>query len=141
MHPDIFTERWAAAWCRALNESPAYRRAAAGWQGAVVLVMLADAALGVAERRRVLLDLHAGSCRGARVASDDDEQAAAYVLEAPAGAWRELLSGRLAPLTALLGGKLRLSRGDLAGLLPYAGAARELVSTAALVQSQFPEPA
>jgi hypothetical protein len=42
---------------------------------------------------------------------------------------------------ALIGGKLRLARGELTALLPYTNAARELVATAAIVHRQFPDPA
>ncbi len=141
MHPDVFTSVWAEAWCRELNASEAYKSAAASWKGAVSLIMHADPALGVPAARAVHLDLDQGACRSARVAMPDDLPDAAYVFEAPAATWRELLSGRLSPLMALIGGKLRLARGDLTGLLPYVNAARELVTTAAVVHGRFPDPA
>lgn len=140
MHPEIFTETWAQAWCRELNASAAYRAAAATWDGAVALVTLADPSLGIASARAVHLDLQGGSCLRARPVPADDLTDARFVFEGPAAAWRELLAGRLSPLMALMGGKLRLVRGDLGALLPYADAARELVATAAVVQRQFADP-
>jgi putative sterol carrier protein len=141
MHPDVFTDTWAEAWRRALNASPAYRAAAATWDGAVALLMTADSALGVPEQRAVYLDLHRGACRDARSATDHDLEAAAYVVAAEPALWRELLAGRTSPITALMGGKLRLLRGSLASLLPYVGAAQELVATATRIHHEFPEPA
>ncbi len=139
MHPDVFTDSWAAAWGRELNASSAYRDAAADWEGAVALRMGADVALGIPQPRTVWLDLHHGLCRDARAATETDLGAAKYVIEAEAAVWKELLAGRLSPITALLAGKLRLAQGSLIGLLPYVTAAQLLVATATIVQQQFPE--
>jgi putative sterol carrier protein len=141
MHPDIFTNVWAQAWCRELNASEAYKTAAATWEGAVALVMLPDPELGITAARAVQLDLHRGACRSAQPTSPDDLAGAAFVFEGAARTWRDLLAGRLSPLMALIGGKLRLSRGDLGALMPYVNAARELVATASVVHSHFPDPA
>jgi len=141
MHPDVFTDSWVAAWERELNASPAYREAAADWEGAVALRMSADAALGIPEPRTVWLDLYHGLCRSARSATDADLSTAKYLIEAEAAVWKELLAGRLSPIAALLAGKLRLAQGSLMGLLPYASAAQLLVATATIIQQQFPEPA
>jgi len=141
MHPDVFTDTWVAAWERELNASPAYREAAADWEGAVALRMSADATLGIPEPRTVWLDLYHGLCRSARSATDSDLTGAKYLIEAEPAVWKELLAGRLSPIGALLAGKLRLAQGSLMGLLPYATAAQLLVATATLIQQQFPEPA
>jgi putative sterol carrier protein len=138
MIPEVFTAKWAADWCAALNASTTYREAAAAWEGAVALVMTADAPAGIPEARAVYLDVSGGSCHGARVASELDLATARYVIEATPEAWRAMLSGALAPLMALMTGRLRLSRGNFAALLPYANAARELVATATAVPYRFP---
>lgn len=133
--PTAFTAEWADAWCRALNESAAYRRAGAEWEGDVVLVMSAD---GDSPARAVHLDLHRGACRGARIATADDVAGARYVMEAAPVTWRELLGGRTAPLMALMSGRLRLTRGSLTALVPFAGAAGELVAAAVRMNCDFP---
>ena len=135
---EVFSPAWAGAWQDALNASEAYRKAAATWEGAVALVMHPDATVGVTARQAVWLDLWHGRCREARLASDDDLATAAYVIEAQAGVWRDLLHGKSSPITALMLGKLRLTRGSLAALLPFAGAANELVGAAIAIHSIFP---
>lgn len=132
MSAEVFTEEWAREWCAALNGSETYRAAAATWEGSVALVMRSDAGGGDGGDgdRAVFLDLWHGECRAARRATADDLVRATYVLEATASDWRELLEGRMVPAMALLAGRLRLTRGSLATLLPYVGAARELVATA-----------
>ena len=140
MHPDVFTARWADAWRKELNASTVYRDKAAAWEGAVALHMSADPALGVAEARAIWLDLHHGECRDARPATPDDLAAAKYVIGADPAVWRDVLGGRLSPISAILTGKLRLLRGNLMGLLPYIAAAQELVVTATHINRQFPDP-
>jgi putative sterol carrier protein len=138
---EVFTTAWADAWRDALNASEGYRSAAAAWEGAVALVMHPDGTNGVAGQRAVYLDLWHGECRAARVATEGDLAAAAYVIEAAAGTWRDLLGARSSPIMALMTGRLRLTRGNIASLLPYASAANELVATAARIESLFPDAA
>jgi putative sterol carrier protein len=138
MIPEVFTQDWAEAWCAALNASTAYRQAAATWEGAVALVMTADVEAGVPQQRAVYLDVAGGTCGGARLADAADLSSARYVIEATPAGWQAMLSGAIAPLMALMSGKLRLTRGNFATLLPYANAARELVATAATVPCRFP---
>jgi putative sterol carrier protein len=122
-----FTAEWADAWGRALGQSAVYREAASAWEGAVALIRRDPPET---EPAVVFLDLWHGDCRAARLAEPGDIDAARYILEADRETWEGLLNGTLGPLPALMTGRLRLTRGSLASLLPYAGAARELVATA-----------
>jgi putative sterol carrier protein len=137
---EIFGEAWSAACCRRMNEREAYRSAAAGWVGATVLVMSADPAAGVPEDRAVWLDLHDGACRGTRPATEDDLASAAYVLRADPATWSRLLSGEVDPVSAVMTGKLKLSRGNLFTLAKFAAAAREMVAAAGEAGGTFPVP-
>ena len=60
-----------------------------------------------------------------------------FVLSGSTGAWEQVLSGRVAPLLAIMSGKLKLTRGSLAELLPYVTAAKELVTAVASVPGVF----
>lgn len=135
---EAFSEEWALAWCEVLNNRPAYQTAASTWEGAVALVMTRDSSPD-SPRRTVFLDLWHGECRAARVASSADMDAAQYVITGSSSAWRDILSGRVAPLTAFLTGKIRLTRGSMGALVPLAGAARELVAAALDMEVTFPE--
>ncbi|HUG26675.1 MAG TPA: SCP2 sterol-binding domain-containing protein [Gemmatimonadales bacterium] len=137
-HPPLiaFTDAWAAAWAEQLNASEAYRVAAATWEGGVVLEM-AD---GTAEpEAAVYLDLWHGTCRAGRMATAADREAARYILRGSREAWQQVLAGKSQPIIAVMTGRLRLVRGDLVGLLPYAGAAKELLSTASVFETTFPD--
>lgn len=132
----VFSDAWATACADVINKSSAYRAAAATWEGALVLLMTPDTVPG--EERRVFLDLWHGDCRSARAAHADDENAARYVLAGTESAWRMVLTGKLAPLLAIMTGKLKLAKGSLAELLPYTGAAKELVTAASAIEASFP---
>jgi ribonucleoside-diphosphate reductase beta chain len=123
---DLFTDPWARAWGERLNESAPYRAAAQRWEGAVLLEELGpDGEVHGA----VFLDLLHGRCLESRVAAAGDEDRAAYVICATRPNWEAVLSG-MAPISALLRGKLRLRKGGLASLVPFTAAASELVAAA-----------
>ena len=137
--PEVFTDHWAKACAQELNTRPSYREAALTWEGAIVLVMAPEGGGGETTGRSVLLDLWHGECRHARVATGEDLDAARYVLQGTPAIWREVLAGRLAPILAIMTGKLRLAKGSFAGLVPYVNAAKELVAAAMAVETTFPE--
>ena len=135
-HPPVFSDDWARACAEALNQREGYRAAAATWEGAILLMMTAVPDQG---ERRVFLDLWHGDCRVARAGSPEDEASARYILSGTVIAWRQILAGTVAPLMAIMTGKLRLTKGSLVDLLPHVNAAKELVAAAALVRASFPE--
>jgi putative sterol carrier protein len=138
---EVFTDAWAAACCEALNQSPPYRVSAAAWRGSIVLAMSAGPAQGDAGDRRVLIDAQGGTCRGARCVNAEEAESATFVFQADPATWRTLLAGELDPVTAVMMGRLRLTRGSLFVLARFAQAARDMVSAAASVPASFPEPA
>lgn len=138
MKPELFKSDWADAYCAALDTDERYRERAAGWEGSVGLLIQADPELGPADDRAVLLDLHRGRCRGAIADPGDALDEAAFVLTGPATAWRRILAGELDPILALMSGKLKLSRGSLPKLLPYAAAAKRMVVVARGVETTLP---
>jgi len=139
MAADIFSDKWAKAWGKKINDNAAYRKAAANWEGAMVLVMSPDADFTIPEERAVIADLWHGDCRGAHAADADDMAAAPYVIRANPATWKEVLAGRIDPIFGLLRGKLKLSKGSIFSLVPYAVAAKELVNSAKNVDTAFPK--
>ena len=133
---ELFSDGWARACAAGINANLDYRAAAATWEGAVLLVMTPEPGL---ETRAVYFDLWHGDCRAGRAAEPHDVAEAAYVIEATAAAWRQVLEGRMAPLLAIMTGRLVLTKGSLAGLVPYLHAARELVVSAMSVETRFPD--
>lgn len=137
-HP-FMSDAWARAYGAQIQASADYRRAAATWEGAIVLKVLADPALGIPAGRGIYLDLYHGECRAAREATADDLAEAPYVITADAYTWKQVIDKRLEPIAGLLHGKLKLERGDMVTLARYVEAAMHLVDAATRVETVFPE--
>lgn len=136
MSHEVFGPEWAQAWAEELRQSEAYRKAAASWEGAIVLEM---PGAGKPDARAVFADLWHGECRDARVASAEDREQAAYVIRAESKTWQKLLAGDLDPIFGLMTGKLELARGSVTSLMSFIDASKELVAAAARIESTFPD--
>jgi len=139
MAAEIFTEAWAAEWGEKINSNENYRAAAARWEGAIGLVMTVDPSMGISEPRSVVADLWHGDCRGTVAGSQDALDSAPYLIAATPTVWNNVLAGKTDPIVALMGGKLKLARGGLFSILPYAKASKELVASATHVETSFPD--
>jgi putative sterol carrier protein len=139
MGAEIFTEAWAQLWNDSINANQDYKKAATKWEGAIALVMTADAAMGITKERVVIADLWHGDCRHAKAATTAELDDTPYLITADPAVWKSVLAGRTDPIVGLVGGKLKLARGSLFALLPYAKAAKELVRSAIDVDTTFPD--
>ena len=139
MGTELFSDAWAAGWAREINASDAYRVVGLKWESGFVLVMDSDPAIGLKEPRAVFVHLANGECRAGRAATSEDLELAPYVLRASPAVWRQVLGGDLEPVGAVMTGLMDLSRGNLVGLAPWLGAAKELLSAACRVECAYPD--
>jgi putative sterol carrier protein len=139
MAAEIFTDDWAQLWSDSINANENYKKAATKWEGAIAMVMTPDADMGIPEERMVIADLWHGDCRNAKAADVAELEDAPYLIKAEPVAWKSVLAGKTDPIVGLMGGKLKLAKGSLFALLPYAKAAKELVRSAIDVDTSFPE--
>ena len=121
---------WASAVRKALNENAAYAEAAKAWVGDILLLVKpADPA---APAPGVHLDLANGTCRAATFLPDARSFAAEFVYEGPPESWDRLMRHEVDPVKAILDGTFKV-RGNLAKLMRFTRAAKELVETASNV--------
>jgi putative sterol carrier protein len=139
MAAEIFTNQWADLWGERINANDAYKKAATKWEGAIGLVMTTDGDMGIPAERVVIADLWHGDCRSAWAAGRDDLDDVPYLITATPAVWKNVLAGKTDPIVGLMGGKLKLTKGSLFALLPYAKAAKELVASAIAVDTEFPD--
>jgi len=139
MAAEIFTEDWAQAWNDSINANDAYKQAASKWEGAIAMVMTPDGDMGIPQERIVVADLWHGDCRGAKVATAAELDEVPYLIRANPENWKSVLAGKTDPIVGLMGGKLKLAKGSLFALLPYAKAAKELVNSAIQVDTSYPD--
>lgn len=128
---------WAKEWKKRLDSSPAFAAAAAEWSGSLIFSMRQDAN-GGGKERAIFLALEDGRCQVARSARDADRADCDLILSASTETWQRILEGKGDPVLAILLGQIRFERGRWSELVPYAGAARELLRTAAAIEASFP---
>ena len=121
---------WAAAFQKAINENAAYAEAAKAWAGDILLrVRPSDAS---APAPGVHLDLANGLCRGATYVPDSREVASEFVYEGSPEDWARLMRHEIDPVQSILNGTFRV-KGNMAKLMRFTRAAKELVETASNV--------
>lgn len=126
MH-DLFSADGLAAWRLRLDASAAFREAARGWSGTIVLREQG----GGAAVRRTWIELDDGRLGALRAANDRDEASAEFVLEGSPDTWRDLVLGSRDLAAAALTGDVALQRGSVWKLIPHVKAAASLLAAAA----------
>jgi putative sterol carrier protein len=139
MAAEIFTDDWAHLWADKINENADYKKAAAKWEGAIAMVMTPDGDMGIEKERIVIADLWHGDCRSASAGAGPDLDDVPYLIKSTPANWKSVLAGKTDPIVGLMGGKLKLAKGSLFALLPYAKAAKELVNSAIAVDTTYPD--
>ena len=130
---------WADAYKDAINQNALYRRAAADWdQGSVAMVCKAEPAKGLALPHAVVLDLSHGECRNVLYTTDDlDLDDASFVIEASYAQWSAIIRRELDPILAMLTSQLKLTKGHLPTLIKDVESSKQLVLSAAQVDTEF----
>lgn len=124
------SSEWAEALRVSLNANAAYAAAAHAWEGDILFLVTKDAVAPNGEG--VYLDLSQGTCRSARFVPDPTGVSSEFVYEGSRANWARLLRHEVDPVKAILDGTFRV-RGNLAKLMRFTRAAKELVETAANV--------
>ena len=147
--PKFMSDEWIQLYKDALNGNEAYAKAASWWTGDFVFIIRAS---GNLDRDLIsFIGLSHGKCTGVKILTNEDEyevvgpdEAASiegkipveYVYEAKYDTWVKILNGELDPVRALLSGQSKI-KGDMAKVLKATDAAKELVRTAGMVDTEL----
>jgi putative sterol carrier protein len=132
---EVFTDPWTTRFREEINRSDKFRTHGASWEAPIALEMSFQ---GDAKPRRVILHLHRGTCGDAHCATPDGDEDLELVIRTDVAGWQRILAGRMDPIWGIVSGKLKLVRGSLTDLIPFAQAAKALVDSAALIEADFP---
>lgn len=132
------SQEWLDEYKVLINQSEAYREAAAGWEGAIAYHFEPEPDRNWPDPTYVLMDLMHGECRDARLTDREEAEQAPFLIRGPYTRWKQVVTRELDPIKAMMQGKLRVS-GDLATLVRYVDAANELVNLAASIPTEFPD--
>ncbi|MHA1271575.1 MAG: SCP2 sterol-binding domain-containing protein [Candidatus Helarchaeota archaeon] len=122
---------WAKEFCKKLNESEAYGKAAETWEGDFVFVLETEEGGGLEEEVRMYIDLWHGKCRGTEIVNADKE--AEFIMSGPYSNWVKVAKKELDPIQGLMTGKFKLE-GDMAKIMRATKAAVELVNCVTAVE-------
>lgn len=127
------SEEWANAFRSALNANPRYVEAARQWEGDVLLRVVPS--VPGSPKPGIQLALAHGQCGGATFLPDSGSVSSEFIFEATEENWRKILRHELDPVAAILDRTIRV-QGNLAKLLRFTRAAKELVDTAAEIPTE-----
>ena len=128
---------WAAEFKRAIDASPAYKAAGAGWtHGPVAMMVKADPAIGLADDIGLWLDLHQGVCREAKIVDRAEADKAPFCISGEYSRWKSVIRKELDPIKAMMQKKLEL-KGQMTTIVKYVNASKELVECATRVPTHF----
>jgi putative sterol carrier protein len=132
------SHEWINELSNQLNASPDYERSAKDWEGDFAFVVEPDAAYP--NTAYLFLSLLHGKSPSACVMQTPNEKPAAYTLSAPYTSWRRVIEGKLDPIQGMMTRKLKLS-GNLAQIMRYPKAAKEIIACCAKIPTDFGDAA
>jgi putative sterol carrier protein len=115
-----------------------YKQAAAGWEGSVGLVVLAEPDKNFPEDRGVFLDLWHGEARDVRVGTREDAQQAKFVITGAYSRWKQVAQKELDATKGIMLGRLKL-KGDFPTIVRYTKASQELTNCTTRVPVKWPD--
>jgi putative sterol carrier protein len=128
------SEEWIMAYQQVINDSPAYERAAATWEGDFFFIIQPDANYAI--EAIYYLDLWHGKCRRAALVSNGENLAPVFRIEAASSHWKAIIDRKLDPIQGMMTRRLKLT-GDFAKIMRAVPAAHELVNCATQVPTEF----
>lgn len=124
------SDEWIKALSQILNDSESYERSAKDWEGDITFVVEPDEDYDATAY--LFLGLYHGKSPDAAMEDGADAREAAFTISAPFGTWRKVIDGQLDPIQGMMMRKLKL-QGNLAKILRYPKAAKEIVSCCSLI--------
>ena len=142
------TPEYAELLIEAINSNEAYAKAADWWEGD--FIFQADPHGGLDHKIRIWVGLYHGKCTGSKILEENEEFKLIEKGEEPSGkpfevefvysaridVWEQILRTELDPIRALLSGQSKVM-GDMPKILRATEAAKELVASAANIETEF----
>ena len=133
-----YSPEWAQAFKDEINKSPVYKQAAAGWEGSVGLVVLAEPDKNVPEDRGIFLDLWHGEARDVKIVSRAEAEKADFVITGSYSRWKKVATKQLDATKGIMLGQLKL-RGNFPTIVRYTKASQELTECTTRVAVRWPD--
>lgn len=136
------SEEWVNAYADAINANENYKKAGKDWTfGVVAMVVKADPSIGIDEDQAMLLDVHQGVCKGAKLVPISQADSAPFVVVASYPQWKAVIKREIDPTKALMQGKLKLTKGHMPTMVRFVNASKELVESTSRIATKFKDEA
>ena len=147
--PKFMSDEWLDLYKDAINSNEAYAKAASWWTGDFIFIVRASGNLH--HDIMVYIGLNQGTCTGVKsisgedeyevvaadeTASSDNKITVEFTYEANYDTWVKISKGEMDPIRGLLSGQAKIV-GDMAKILKATDAAKELVRSSGLVDTEF----
>jgi len=133
------SKEWVDAYKDAINGNAKYKAAASNWdKGVVSLICKAKPEYGIEEDVGIWLDLYKGVCRESVVVDAAKARTAPFCITGEYERWKQVIRKELDPVKGMMQGKLKL-KGNLPTIVRFVSAAKQLVESAGLVETEFPD--
>ena len=132
---EFATDGWVKALLVELNDSEAYAKAAAKWEGDFYFIV--DKGPAIPEDIYLYLDLWHGKARDGYLVDDPSAQETAFELRAPLDVWQGVLAKKIDPVRGIMTKQLKL-KGNMMKIMKAPKAAIELVAAASRIDTTFP---
>jgi putative sterol carrier protein len=130
------SNEWLQALKDKLNNDKNYARIAKDWEGDIMFNIEPEEPLQTT--MNLYIDLWHGECRRAFIVEDDQNHALepAYILSAPYGNFKKILSSELDPMQAMITRKLRV-QGSMAYMLRNVPVVLDFVRCAQEIETDY----
>jgi putative sterol carrier protein len=129
------SEEWVKEYTEKLNSNAIYADAAKNWEGAMTFIVQKDDAFD--REAYIYLDLYHGKCREGKFSFNETElPVPEFKYIGPFTNWRKLMNKEIDPIQGLLTGKFKL-QGSMMKVMRFTKAAKEMVNTTTIVQTEF----
>jgi putative sterol carrier protein len=133
--PKFPSREWVEAYAAKLNANASYRDAGKTWEGDILFVVEKDSSFP--KNSYIYLDLYHGECRKYGYFEDEFSLPnSEFRYRGPYENWKKLINRQIDPIQGILTGKFKLE-GPMMKVMRYSRAAKEMVNTATMVDSEF----
>ncbi|MEM0139132.1 MAG: SCP2 sterol-binding domain-containing protein [Ferroplasma sp.] len=129
------SEEWAEEYVKKLNSNAGYNEA--GESGGRLITFVIESDENCKGNWFLYFDLKTGKCVSSKTGTDESSvPASTFKYKGKYSNWVKLIKGEIDPIQGLMTGKFKLE-GSMIKIMRYTKAAKEMVNTATLADTQF----
>ena len=131
------SEEWMNAFVDLIKDSPEYKKAAAGWEGTICLVIEAEE--GKFDNDLIFFaDPYHGEIREHCILNSADDRDVDFMINGPYSVWKDIQQGKMDTMQAIMKGKLTI-KGNMSALLKQVKATQVMMKFLEQIPTRYPD--